>query len=121
LKCANDLVFNFLGSFQDGIVLDWPLADGCVSASNTSIAPVTMDGVIAGGRLMFVMRYDGVRFDATEMGALADGYRSALLAIVDHCISQSARVYTASDFGDTSLDQTDIEELLGTDVPAANI
>ena len=74
-----------------------------------------VSGAVVGGALQLRWGYGGELHRRETIEALAEGYLSALRALIAHCTSPGAGGYTPSDFPLSGLDGRALEELLGSE------
>ncbi|MDZ5602339.1 non-ribosomal peptide synthase/polyketide synthase [Pseudomonas sp. RP23018S] len=118
------ITFNYLGQFDqqfDDAALFAPVQAPSGLAHDPD-APLpnwlSVDGQVYGGALQLRWTYSSERFDDATVRALAEAYRTELLALVEHCLSEGSGGFTPSDFPLARLSQAQIDAL---PVPARDI
>ncbi|MCS3473141.1 amino acid adenylation domain-containing protein/non-ribosomal peptide synthase protein (TIGR01720 family), partial [Pseudomonas sp. JUb42] len=120
------LVFNYLGQFdgsfdeQDGSLFT-PAAQGTGTARCPQTAAaqvVSIDGQVYGGELSLIWSFSSQVFAPSEVQALAQHYRQALLEVIEQCAGGSNIAITPSDVPLAGLSQAQLDQL---PVPAAAI
>ncbi|MEM8906259.1 MAG: amino acid adenylation domain-containing protein, partial [Bacteroidota bacterium] len=100
-----DIVFNYLG--QTDQVLGQgeylrPATESVgpmVSANYPKVHKLEIDGMIVNGQLQLSWGYNGQEFDQTTIEQLAQQYFDQLTQLIDHCVGQESKEWTASDYG----------------------
>jgi non-ribosomal peptide synthase protein (TIGR01720 family) len=72
-----------------------------------------VNGAVFGGRLTMSWTYSSELHREQTVTDLANGYMDALRELIDHCRSHASESYTPSDFPDISLDQEELDRVLG--------
>jgi len=115
LETQADIVFNYLGRLSEHErKLDAIGSGRAIGGRNHRAEPISFEGMMLGDRLYFHIHYDGIRFTDQSINALAGHYRSRLEQLVEHCLRQESRRYTASDFGNVKMTSSELQEILGS-------
>ncbi|HZN20448.1 MAG TPA: amino acid adenylation domain-containing protein [Micromonosporaceae bacterium] len=113
-----EISFNYLGRLDQGAPADgwFELASEPVPAdrhpANPRPYPVDVVAAVRGGRLHLYLTYSTRHRSRDAMQRLAEGYRDALRAIVEHCMSPGAGGPTPSDFPLAEVDQGQLDRLV---------
>ena len=109
--------FNYLGSADQS-----NRAESCFSVSdplNVSFCDSAtrphlfkIDSFITGGRLQVSWRYNTRLHDSQMMKGLLERYLAEIEQLIAHCLAQTNRQYTPSDFADASLGQDELDDIL---------
>ncbi|MBO0934898.1 condensation domain-containing protein, partial [Fibrella aquatilis] len=83
-------------------LLTTPLVSGCA---------LSVVGVATNGCLRITFRYQTTTYAPSLIAALAESCRDQLAALVVHCLAQSERELTPSDFGNNDLSLADIDRI----------
>jgi non-ribosomal peptide synthase protein (TIGR01720 family) len=100
-----DVVFNYLGQLdhvvsEGGGLGGAPESVGAqVSESNELENKLWIDSRVSGGELVMEWSYAADLYDASTIERLSQQYLAALEEMIDHCLKQDRRYYTASDYG----------------------
>jgi non-ribosomal peptide synthase protein (TIGR01720 family) len=114
LEVPIDLVFNYLGHVNHRVANPHSIGVGqSIALQNHRPEAISVNGIMYGDTLEFRLLYDGEHFTRPVMEAFAGYYRSRLASLIDHCMTQQIRRYTASDFGKVKLTAGELEEILG--------
>ena len=113
------ITFNYLGQFDGDFAADQgalfrpaPESDG---ASRSEQGPLgnwlSINGQVYGGELALSWTFSGGMYRRETVQALADDYRRELIALIEHCSSQTHFGVTPSDFNLVSISQRQLESL----------
>jgi amino acid adenylation domain-containing protein/non-ribosomal peptide synthase protein (TIGR01720 family) len=72
-----------------------------------------INGAVVGGELVVQWRYSGEQYSAARVEELARRFEEELLALVNHCVGEERRGYTASDFELAGLGEEELGGALG--------
>ncbi|MGF3025433.1 amino acid adenylation domain-containing protein, partial [Methylobacterium aquaticum] len=114
---APDIVFNYLGQFEDSLGAGAPFARApedpgpSRSAKAPLTRPLAIDGEVRDGCLHLSWRYGRRQHDRAAIEALAATYAEALEEVVAHCTGADAAL-TPSDVPVSGLDQASLDALL---------
>ncbi len=116
---AWDIVFNYLGQFdnaleEDGALLGAAENTGYSSSPNNQLdSPLTITSSIAAGQLTMVWSYSNLQFKAATIEQLANSFLEELKVLIQHCKDKKETEHTPSDFGfDGSVSYQDLEAFL---------
>jgi len=113
LEAGAEITFNYLGHVAGAGGREAGVSSGSsIAGDNGMLSPLNINGIMQGERLGFSFGYDAVRFSTEEIERLAAGYRQKLEALIEDCLGQKERVYTASDLGDLELSEEEIKLLV---------
>ncbi|CAC5343231.1 MULTISPECIES: non-ribosomal peptide synthetase [Planktothrix] len=113
-----DIIFNYLGQFDGGQsqATPWQLAPESKGANHGSAdAPshwLEINARVIGGQLEIIWSYARHIHDKATVVGLADNYLSALLKLIDYCLSPVVGGFTPSDFPVANLNQQELDEIL---------
>ncbi len=114
LRAPGEFVFNYLGDIGEApptlpraVVADCP-----ISPENRRPFAINMDGLMQSEEIIFHLNYDSTRLAGKQIERFAAAYRKRLEELIEHCAAQTVRVYTASDLGDPTLNEQDLNELI---------
>jgi non-ribosomal peptide synthase protein (TIGR01720 family) len=115
---AAEVSFNYLGQFDR--VLDegggFGVAEESVGAAQDAGGRrehlLTVNGLVAEGRLRMSFGYSAVVHRRETVEALARGFVGALRVLIGHCLEEGAGGHTPSDFPLARLDQESLDSLL---------
>ncbi|MCK4259937.1 MAG: amino acid adenylation domain-containing protein, partial [Halanaerobiales bacterium] len=105
-----EISFNYLGQF-DNIKnktdqKNESLLSGCIEdagfsihSENEHVSLIDISGITVSGELQISLRYNVKYLDAQLMEHLKSLYYNRLVDIIEHCVEQTEKTYTASDFG----------------------
>ncbi|MCP4657237.1 MAG: amino acid adenylation domain-containing protein [bacterium] len=115
---AAEMLFNYLGQL-DGAFSTSSLFRPAAESSGPAAAPwdlrshlLEINGSISGGCLRVAWSYSENLHRRATVEGWAQGFVGALRSLIRHCLSPGAGGYTPSDFPETGLDQTGIDQLL---------
>ncbi|NUT79017.1 non-ribosomal peptide synthase/polyketide synthase [Pseudomonas sp. C1C7] len=118
------VTFNYLGQFDQSFAQDalFSPARESSGAAQSADAPLpnwlSVDGQVYGGELKLDWTFSRDCFERREIEALADDFRTELLALIAHCLSDGAGGVTPADFPLARLNQVQLDAL---PVPPAQI
>ncbi len=105
--------FNYLGR---SLVGEWPLAPESPGPMHSPQAPrrylIEVNAQIVEDRLRLDWTYSQAVHRRETVAQLAERYRAALEALIEHCRSPEAGGYTPSDFDEADLTQEELDWLL---------
>jgi non-ribosomal peptide synthase protein (TIGR01720 family) len=110
--------FNYLGRMDTGGEADggWSSAEADPGAGRAPGArrphSLSVDAVVADGRLHVSWGYAPAAHSAAEVERLAGAYLAALAEIAEHCRAAEAGGFTPSDFDLAELDQATLDAVL---------
>jgi len=113
-----DIIFNYLGQFDGGQsqATPWQLAPESKGANHGSAdAPshwLEINARVIGGQLEIIWSYARHIHDKATVVGLAENYLSALLKLIDYCLSPVVGGFTPSDFPVANLNQQELDEIL---------
>ncbi|WP_371858287.1 amino acid adenylation domain-containing protein [Pseudomonas sp. ERMR1:02] len=111
------VTFNYLGQFDQSFAEDalFTPAKESSGAAQSADAPLpnwlSVDGQVYGGELKLDWTFSRECFDRREIEVLAADFRSELLALIDHCLSDGAGGVTPADFPLARLSQAQLDGL----------
>ncbi|WP_176560096.1 non-ribosomal peptide synthase/polyketide synthase [Brevibacillus dissolubilis] len=96
--------FNYLGQFDQeaktGVFSVSPMSSGVMVSPNMERDQlIDITGVTVGGQLKLSVMYNHHAFDPGNMERFTDQLKANLLAVVEHCVSQTTSERTPSDLG----------------------
>ncbi|NUU37570.1 non-ribosomal peptide synthase/polyketide synthase [Pseudomonas sp. C2B4] len=118
------VTFNYLGQFDQSFAEDalFTPAKESSGAAQPADAPLpnwlSVDGQVYGGELKLDWTFSRECFDLREIEALAADFRTELLALIEHCLSDGAGGVTPADFPLARLSQAQLD---GLPVPPTQI
>lgn len=104
-----ELIFNYGGRFQGGQAMS---LGGDQDPNEPLGYRFRIDGGVIDEQLQFGWSYSQKLYQAQTVEALAEGFITALRALLAHCLSAGAGGYTPSDFPDCALDQATLDQLI---------
>ncbi|WP_036604236.1 non-ribosomal peptide synthetase [Paenibacillus assamensis] len=112
-----EIKFNYLGQFDtdinSGVFQVSPLDCGQnESMDGDREVALNIGGLIENGKLRIMIDYNANEFSNSHIAKLADAFQSALLRILEHCISKEEKELTASDVGAEDLSSEELDEIL---------
>ncbi|MGZ7457996.1 non-ribosomal peptide synthase/polyketide synthase [Pseudomonas sp. Ma2-10] len=111
------VTFNYLGQFDQSFAEDalFTPAGESSGAAQSADAPLpnwlSVDGQVYGGELKLDWTFSRECFELREIEALAADFRSELLALIVHCLSDGAGGVTPADFPLARLTQAQLDGL----------
>ncbi|MEO1514771.1 MAG: amino acid adenylation domain-containing protein [Bacteroidota bacterium] len=115
--CRPDLIFNFLGQYEEGgdsesrlRVID-EYAGATRDQAEQPEFGIQLSGIIVGRNLSIHIEYNRNAFDPERLQGLGDAYVQALEQLIRHCVSIEETVSTPSDFGYKNLNVEDLDDL----------
>ncbi|WP_137807928.1 non-ribosomal peptide synthase/polyketide synthase [Pseudomonas sp. G(2018)] len=111
------VTFNYLGQFDQSFAEDalFSPAKESSGAAQSADAPLpnwlSVDGQVYGGKLKLDWTFSRECFDRREIEILAADFRSELLALIEHCLSDGAGGVTPADFPLARLSQAQLDGL----------
>ena len=108
---------NYLGRFDNIVGEGGPFGPATESAGPTQMSRqrrshlLTVNGLVAGGRLRVMWTYGGAVHKQADIERLVDLHLEELRAISEHCDSPEAGGFTPSDFPLARLDQAELKKL----------
>ncbi|WP_433769747.1 non-ribosomal peptide synthase/polyketide synthase [Pseudomonas putida] len=118
------VTFNYLGQFDQSFAEDalFTPAKESSGAAQSADAPLpnwlSVDGQVYGGELKLDWTFSRECFERSEIETLAADFRTELLALIEHCLSEGAGGVTPADFPLARLNQAQLDSL---PVPPAQI
>ena len=116
---AWDIVFNYLGQFDNALEADGALLGaaentGYASSPNNQMdTPLTITCSIAAGQLIIVCSYSNLQFKAATIEQLANSFLRELKVLIEHCKNKKETEHTPSDLGfDSAVSYQDLEAFL---------
>jgi amino acid adenylation domain-containing protein/non-ribosomal peptide synthase protein (TIGR01720 family) len=112
---APQLVFNYLGQFDQSVNHDTALsaaaesAGASISGERLRPASLGLNGLVANGILDFSLDYSEREYDAATMAALARFLEEGLRSVIDHCLLLQRGDYTPSDFPLANVSQAQLD------------
>jgi len=113
---SSELVFNYLGQFDQVVNSDTQFGQANESGGNNISParkvthPLTLNGMVSGGRLSFALTFDHALYDTSAVQILCDNISKALKQIIEHCIATERGRYTPSDFPLAQVSKTELLE-----------
>lgn len=112
-----EISFNYLGQFDSDIktgVFDISQLSGGSSMSLESEVAhaISMNGMVAGGRLRISIGYNNLEYDESTIEKLSERYAAELIRLVEHCISKEDTEITPCDISTSVLNLKELEEAL---------
>lgn len=104
-----ELIFNYGGRFQSGQAMS---LGGDQDANEPLGYRFRVDGGVIDEQLQFGWSYSQKLYQEQTVAALAQGFITALRALLAHCLSAGAGGYTPSDFPDLTLEQAALDQLI---------
>jgi amino acid adenylation domain-containing protein/non-ribosomal peptide synthase protein (TIGR01720 family) len=114
-----EIAWNYLGQLDQalpaGAPLRWASAPIGPAKSPRQLRrhPLEVNAHVLEGCLRARFTYGAGRFLRTTIASLAEGFVAELRALIAHCRSPEAGGYSPSDFRKVSLDQHELDDLLG--------
>ncbi|MHC8306627.1 amino acid adenylation domain-containing protein [Pseudomonas sp. PB3P13] len=111
------VTFNYLGQFDQSFAENalFKPATQSSGAAQSADAPLpnwlSVDGQVYGGELKLDWTFSRECFDLSEIEALAADYQRELLALIAHCLGESAGGVTPADFPLARLSQAQLDGL----------
>ncbi|WP_095197365.1 non-ribosomal peptide synthase/polyketide synthase [Pseudomonas sp. Irchel 3A7] len=111
------VTFNYLGQFDQSFAEDalFTPAKESSGTAQSADAPLpnwlSVDGQVYGGELKLDWTFSRECFDRREIETLAADFRSELLALIEHCLSDGAGGVTPADFPLARLSQAQLDGL----------
>ncbi|HJU38685.1 MAG TPA: condensation domain-containing protein, partial [Tahibacter sp.] len=109
------LVFNYLGQFDQALASDGPFAaarhsvGATVSAQRVRDFRLELNGQVAGGELRFTLDYSRDEFDRATIDAAARAIEDGLARVIAHCAAPGAGARTPSDFPLAKVSQVQLD------------
>ncbi|MCK4259026.1 MAG: non-ribosomal peptide synthase/polyketide synthase [Halanaerobiales bacterium] len=105
-----EVSFNYLGQFDDSFAVQENknnrLLSGCTEDAGRSLHIenrhshlIDVNGGVVNDTLQLVLNYDANYISQKQIKLIQEAYQKALHEIIEHCLTQKERIYTASDFG----------------------
>jgi amino acid adenylation domain-containing protein/non-ribosomal peptide synthase protein (TIGR01720 family) len=113
---APEISFNYLGQFEEtavaGLFRRSPLSIGNPLSPDTErMHPIDVVGAIEGGVLNMTISYNSLVFEQQSIVRLRNRFKTELLDLMEHCLSQEGRELTPTDLGDDELTLEELESL----------
>lgn len=115
-----EIIFNYLGQF-DSVLAEVALGQLASESSGQTRAPenlrpylLELNSWVSGRQLHLEWTYSTARHHRSTIENLAQQMLTALRSLLEHCLSGADPGYTASDFPQARLNQTDLNKLLST-------
>ncbi|MGJ7517642.1 non-ribosomal peptide synthase/polyketide synthase [Pseudomonas baetica] len=111
------VTFNYLGQFDQSFAEDalFTPARESSGAAQSADAPLpnwlSVDGQVYGGELKLDWTFSRECFERREIETLAADFRTELLALIEHCLSEGAGGVTPADFPLARLNQAQLDGL----------
>jgi amino acid adenylation domain-containing protein/non-ribosomal peptide synthase protein (TIGR01720 family) len=113
---APQIVFNYLGQFDQTLASDGPFAaarhdlGAMVSARRARDFRLELNGQVAGGELSFALDYSRDEFDRATVEGAARAIEAALRDVIAHCTTPGAGAPTPSDFPLATMSQSELDD-----------
>ncbi|HEY0079208.1 MAG TPA: SDR family NAD(P)-dependent oxidoreductase [Pyrinomonadaceae bacterium] len=110
--------FLYLGQVDQGLPESTPFVGASESAGATISPrairshPLTVNGLVAGGRLQLDWTYSENLHRRSSVERLAEAYRQSMRDLIAHCLNTTGDTFTPSDFPDAELSQDDLNDLM---------
>ena len=110
-----ELVFNYLGQFDQSLSADTEFGVAAESAG-TTVSPhllrdhiLGLNGMAVQGKLQFNLDFSRAQFNTQTMEKLAADIKQGLAEVIEHCLKVKSGTYTPSDFplAKVSMEQLD--------------
>jgi amino acid adenylation domain-containing protein/non-ribosomal peptide synthase protein (TIGR01720 family) len=112
-----EVAFNYMGQFDQTLddASPFRLARESCGPSQAPEGPrpfpLEIYGMVSEGRFTLDWEYSANVFARSTVESLARGYERALRELIDHCLSQGAGAYSATDVVDYKWSQGDLDEI----------
>ncbi|WP_039774088.1 condensation domain-containing protein, partial [Paenibacillus peoriae] len=112
-----EISFNYLGQFSEPANADAFVRSSMPMGSplgQEGEKPTSLDvvGYIEGGVLCMSIAYNGLEYTSETISALNESYKTHLVRLIDHCMSQEGGEMTPSDLGDDELTIEELDQLM---------
>jgi amino acid adenylation domain-containing protein/non-ribosomal peptide synthase protein (TIGR01720 family) len=112
----SQICFNYLGQVEADSSLGFQLQSVPTIANQDPLHQrsyaIEITAMIQSAMLQIEFSYSRHQFTQTNMQKLAQRCQTALIQIIDHCLSQNDVMYSPTDFGLVDLQQTDLDQIL---------
>ncbi|MDB4867536.1 MAG: surfactin synthetase, partial [Cohnella sp.] len=113
---APEISFNYLGQFAEtamaGLFQRSPLSIGNPLSPDTErMHPIDIVGAIEDGVLNMTITYNSLVFEEQSIVRLRNRFKTELLDLMEHCLTQEGRELTPSDLGDDELTLEELDSL----------
>ncbi|MGW9571720.1 amino acid adenylation domain-containing protein [Paenibacillus terrae] len=112
-----EISFNYLGQFSEPANADAFVRSSMPMGSplgQEGEKPTSLDvvGYIEGGVLCMSIAYNGLEYTSETISALNESFKTHLVRMIDHCMSQEGGEMTPSDLGDDELTIEELDQLM---------